>query len=240
MLQINYMSDLKGLIKDPVNSILFFDIDNTTMKIEHDICSAEWIHWQMDIHNNDEHPDKNYKIGSTIIDVYMQNRKLMTKCNFDHNVVENNTIELIDELIKDGAIIVFLTARNRCLENLTIDWLKKFYPMDKINHTHDMNNIDHSCDTYYYKNGVFFASGINKAVCIDFFMKNITLDINNNRDLYLIDDSEYEISRAIKYSTENNMKLNLVHYTYSKKFQNDFNKLCRNYLHNKYLLLANN
>lgn len=232
--KISKMSSLLKIIatEDIPKSVFFFDIDNTTMRIQSDICSSEWVHWQIDLHKKSI--QSRYKIGNSIEDVYAHYRQIMLRHDFDHIYVEESTPSILDDIIKMNGKIIFLTARNKLLADTTIKYLKKNYSENIF-----QSDINHDADDIIFRNNTIFASGKNKAACIDYYNNNIA-NIPSDHNIYLIDDSDYEITRAKQLIDKKNISnIHLIHYTYADKFAHEFNSLDKDYLHNKFINLIN-
>lgn len=221
------------LKKDPANSIIFFDIDNTLFRTKTDIGSDEWVKWQeklFDEHNGN-HP---HLVVKTKNEIYEHYRKWLLVSDCDTELLEDVIIDLINKYIVMGYKIVLITAREKCLHNLTIKQLKKYYDTDLFY----PKNLQFESEGKLFTSGIYFTGGMNKGKCIRYLLEVFkTIYKFNPNDIFFIDDSLKECHNVQKEFNGDAKNKNIIIfcYTHSIKYHTNFHELDKDFLTEKWL-----
>lgn len=233
IIKINYMSEIDDYVSElnPNETILFFDIDNTILRTISDIGSAEWIKWQEKLLCN--HDGKHeYSIANTYEELYILYRQWLLTSNCLTELVEEYVDTLINKYIDDGFKVVLVTARDEITINTTIEQISRHYNINKF-FSHDL----------YFKNkkllfcnGVLFGTGGRKGDAISNLLSIIKSVFDfEPKNIVFIDDSVSEcLSVANKFAC-NKIKSFVFNYLNSQKYYQEFNKIEKHILHQKWL-----
>ena len=224
--------DKEILSKDPRKSIIFIDIDNTLLRTETDIGSDEWIKWQLQLldEHNGEHKHCIIKEKLDIFDYY---HKWLLKANYNIGLVEDDMPNIFNKYISLGYKVVLITARNKCISDVTFEHLQKYYDTNSFY----CQNIKLEFGDIIFKNGIYFAAGTNKGLAIKFIL-SIIKNINGflPEFIFFIDDSLRECSNVkVTFNNHKKYKMFIFHYTHAEKFQILFDQLDKDNLHTKWL-----
>lgn len=205
----------------PERSILFFDIDNTLIKMKTDICSDEWIKWQVQLlrEHGGSHQHAAAEDERELFQMY-QKWMLHNECETD--VVEGSAPEIIHRCADIGFKIILVTARHKNIASVTRKQLSKHYNLDKL----------HDVAIECMENGIFFANGKNKALCIKEIIARAGPD---SLDAFLfIDDSISECHNIKNEFDTHEKRIIVCHYAYPQKFHREFHALDKDELHRKW------
>jgi hypothetical protein len=227
----------KYLLKlDPEHSILFFDIDNTLLKLDTDICSDEWVKWQVDLLI--KHETHGHHGAKSILHLFDRYCKWMTHTECDVKILEESAPDIINGLLKRGFKIMFVTARNPNISEVTIKQLSKFYDVKKLfnidveldNDNFLLKNIANDQPATWRQDGICFLAGQNKGK----FIKYIVDKLNFSDYNYLFfDDSIGECKNVRNEFSVDQMIV--LHYVYPKKFYSEFDAIDKDMLHHKWM-----
>lgn len=248
-----YTSSFNSIIKN-INKInkkktLFaIDIDNTILKMKQYIGSDPWFQWQVNLLSND--PNNKYCISKNFDDLLdklmlIYNKSSMKQCELNQHIIVN-------DLIKKGYNIMYVTSRSPELEKVTLrDMIKNDYLLtdvfnkketkysfpfsdSKIKSLFTTNEINkYKLNNYKnisMSNGIFYTAGQHKGALTKLVIDYCDLDIDH---IIAIDDYDKHINSFI--DVFNNNVYGII-YNKLKNEVNEFNNTDKEIIHNQYLL----
>jgi hydroxymethylpyrimidine pyrophosphatase-like HAD family hydrolase len=220
---------------DPTKTILFFDIDNTLLRTKSDIGSVEWVKWQEKIFT--EHKGKHeFSVNKSLEDLYQSYQKWLITSNCETELLEEHVLDLVNKYIFLGFKVVLVTARNKNTANTTFKQLSNHYNINNF-YSH---SIYFENEWILYKNGICFASGINKGCCIDKLLQIFKLIFDfEPENIVFTDDSLSECTTVMNKFLKNEQNILVFNYLFGQKFQIIFNGLDKNDLHQKWITFIN-
>lgn len=207
------------------DTIFFFDIDNTIIRLMTDICSDEWIKWQVELfRKHDSHPLHGAETLSSLYELYC---KWMICEDYQTIIMEEDTVKIINRLFDSGHKVMLVTARNPVLVDVTEKHLNEHIDISKL-YNPSVNN-----DTSLIKNGICYLSGKNKGK----FIKSI-LDKNLFNEIIFVDDSLNECNNVNK-ELRDLFSVRIYNYTNCHVHKKIFDEMDKDILHEKWIRFTN-
>lgn len=237
MRSINLMIEIDDYVMklNPEKTVLFFDIDNTLLRIKSDIGSTEWVKWQDNMLRNCS--DKcEYAASDTLHNFYMSIQKWLTIANYETEPAEEYITELIDKYISLGFKIILITARDKYAAGVTLQQLSQYYNINQFY----SSDLYFQNDSALHQNGVYFASGMNKGDCMEKLLAMIKLVFDYEpENIIFIDDSMSECNSVAQKFNNHKINATVFNYLYCSKYQFIFDQLDKNDLHNQWIDFVN-
>lgn len=216
---------------DPSTTMIFIDIDNTMLRTKTDIGSVEWVRWQENLIDETNGYHK-YCVAPTPLGMYKQYRKWLINSNCETETIDEVAVSLFDKYHKMGYKIILVTSRDQITANVTYQQLSRHYDINKL-WTHDLYFKN---EKVLFKNGVFFISGSMKGEFISYLLKIIKLTLDYEpQNIVFIDDTATECISVTQKFSSSNINTHVFNYIASQKYQEIFNNLDKDIIHNKWL-----
>lgn len=240
IISINKMSEINEQIckLDPTKTIIFFDIDNTLLRTVTDIGSDEWIKWQERLFCSDSDNLQKYRATKSLPELYTAYRHWLKTSNCDVELMEEYIADMVNLYIDIGYKICLITARDKDVLDITFKQLSKYYDIKKF----FSQNIFFETGVITYKSGIYFSAGTNKGLCIKKLLTIYETVLNYiPENIVFIDDSHNACCatmNSFKLDDPNNsniiFNLLIFHYLNATKFQEIFNQIDKDVLHQKW------
>lgn len=196
------------------DSLLILDIDDTVGRVSQTIGLEAWFRFRIEQYAQEKHSSS--QALSKAIELYnlaqLASRQMLPVDS------ENNIAPLIRELKKKGAKIIGLTARNDKLADKTIMLLETLgvaFSDDVLN----KGTLIINGKEVIIKNGVIFASGNHKGLCLEHAREqgHFAIDIHSFKDVSFVDDSEKNCRNVAESLTKIKIANSCVwHYQYAE------------------------
>ncbi len=204
---LNDLDDIVALL--PAGTLIAFDLDNMTMEPQQLIGSDQWF--EAMLHNlTIKHGGDMQQAFSELIPIY-NNVHMHT----DVKPVEPHTPHFINMLHSKHKVIG-LTSRGKELADATHRQLNSI--LVNFNHasTHQNRDVDlsHLGSTSYATNGIVFAGGKNKGMCLKKFMDEMGYTRENTPHILFLDDKKHHVELVKKAALEIGINFTGIRYSH--------------------------
>lgn len=221
---------------NPFQSVLFFDIDNTLLRLQGNIGTPEWISWQekMITNTNGRHP---FCVASNHKEMYLIYQKWMNSTQCSSIPMDETLGEWLSDCQYQGHKIVLITARGYDVRDITFHQFNSNYKNIPLYLDKEEFGLD-DCQFYH---GIYFASGKNKGLCVKELLDLMDKKMNfNPSSVIFVDDSKKECENVV--NNINKLPLDLVVFNYNpnKSYQNHFDSVDKTSFANQWNLWLEN
>lgn len=222
----------------PSRTLLLFDIDNTLLRTLTDIGSTEWIRWQESLVDHDR--THKFCVRPDRETLYLTYQKWMNKARPSTTVMDPHAPALLRRYSDEGFSLLLLTARGSNIADITHEQFRNLYGdniMSILQDSfvdHDPNSLSSAHDCLL-RNGIFFASGRDKGLCVlqilDYLKSKHGLDFDS---LVFADDSDRECRTVAKAMKDNSISTMVFRYDADPRIQAAFDAIDKSVLFNKW------
>lgn len=221
---------------EPAKTLLLFDIDNTLVRTLTDIGSTEWIRWQEGLADNDN--SHKFCAEPNRQALYASYQRWMNRVRPNTAVMDTHAPALLQSYHDQGYSLLLLTARGSNIADITDEQVSKHYGSNILSIPHDMftdNDPSFTPHNVLFRNGIFFASGRDKGLCIlqilAYLKATHTLTFDS---LVFTDDSDRECRSVSRAMRGNSISTTVFRYDADPHIQADFDIVDKSVLFHKW------
>ncbi len=195
------------------NTLVLLDIDNTIIELAQTLGTPEWC---ADFYA------KKRKLGMPEDEAIKITSEIFTRVNerSDAKPVDLRTSKIIQELQKQGIIVLGLTARAHVLSEATARQLKSSNVNFNVGKFKNKETNTLNGQRTQFKNGIIFAAGHNKGDCLKAFL---SVTQWTPKKIVFVDDRLKHVKEVEKAIFKDNIAYTGIHYTLLNKKMKDMN-----------------
>lgn len=195
--EIDHMHEIAPYITGP-HTLVLFDIDNTLIETDNEIASPEWFSYMLN-----KYKEQGLSQSEAVERILPEH--LAAHKTTGVRAIEQDTLNLINKLHKEGIYPIALTARSyiditrRQLKTARID-LKQLGRLDNICYV--FNEFEKPA---YYTPGILFANGNDKGAVLEAFLNKLKY---RPRKIVFVDDQRKHVVSVEKMAQRLGIKRN--------------------------------